>query len=308
MLTIFSTPKPFRGHIGVIQRNAIKSWKQLHSNVEVILFGDDEGAAEACQDLAIRHEPDVRRNENGTKYLNYIFDRAFEISHHKFLCYVNCDIMLMSDFRRGLDCASKTHSQFLMVGRRWDIDISVPWDFAQAEWDSRLRSLALLKGKQQGPGWVDYFCFSRNLFYGKMPRLLIGRCWWDQWLIWRAKSLGAAVIDSTSAVMAVHQNHDYSYHPDGFLGTLQGDEAMENRRLAGGKWHLYTLLEATHRLGPEGERHNWGHSLMPVKRNLWTPLWFSFLDSTRPIRHRLGLRQRFVTKAFGRSSRPAARS
>ena len=84
MLTIFSTPKPFVGHIGIIQRNAIKSWTLLHPDVKVILFGDDEGAAQACRDLGIRHEPNVRRNEHGTKYLNYIFDRAYEISRHKF--------------------------------------------------------------------------------------------------------------------------------------------------------------------------------------------------------------------------------
>ena len=42
MLTIFSTPKPFRGHIGVIQRNAIESWKRIHPDVEIILFGDEE--------------------------------------------------------------------------------------------------------------------------------------------------------------------------------------------------------------------------------------------------------------------------
>ena len=41
MITIFSTPKPFRGHIGVIQRNALKSWTLLHPDVEMILFGDE---------------------------------------------------------------------------------------------------------------------------------------------------------------------------------------------------------------------------------------------------------------------------
>ena len=61
--------------------------------------------------------------------------------------------------------------------------------------------------------------------------------------------------------MAVHQNHDYSYHPDGFLGTLNGEEAMENKRLAGGKWHIYTMLEATHRLEAGGEKRNWHDSL-----------------------------------------------
>jgi len=132
MLTIFSTPKPFRGHSGIIQRNALKSWTLLHPDVEVILFGNEEGAAEVCQELGIRHEPEVRRNENGTKYLNYMFERAYEISHHKVLCYVNCDIMLTPDFCGALELTSKAHDEFLMIGRRWDTDITEPWDFQQS--------------------------------------------------------------------------------------------------------------------------------------------------------------------------------
>ena len=57
MLTIFSTPKPFNSHSDIIQRTALKSWTLLHPDVEVILFGDEEGAAEACRDLGIDHEP-----------------------------------------------------------------------------------------------------------------------------------------------------------------------------------------------------------------------------------------------------------
>jgi hypothetical protein len=41
MLTLFTTAKPFEGHSGVIQRNALKSWKLLHPDIEIILFGDD---------------------------------------------------------------------------------------------------------------------------------------------------------------------------------------------------------------------------------------------------------------------------
>src|SRR3974390_2843396 len=103
MLTIFSTPKPFHGHSNIIQRNALKSWTLLHPSVEVILFGDEEGSATTCKDLGIRHEANVQRNQRGTKYLNYIFDRAYEISRHEFLCYVNCDIMLTSEFYAALE-------------------------------------------------------------------------------------------------------------------------------------------------------------------------------------------------------------
>ncbi len=65
MLTLFSTPKPFRGHNGIIQRNALKSWKLLHPDAEVILFGNEEGAEEICRELGLRYEPDVERSSLG---------------------------------------------------------------------------------------------------------------------------------------------------------------------------------------------------------------------------------------------------
>lgn len=46
MLTIFSYPKPFKGHIDVIQRNAINSWTLLNPKPEIILACDEEGTKE----------------------------------------------------------------------------------------------------------------------------------------------------------------------------------------------------------------------------------------------------------------------
>src|SRR5215472_3218991 len=116
MLTIFTTAKPFRGHIGVIQRNALKSWMLLHRDVEIILFGDDEGAAEVCAEYGLHHESRVERNEHGTKRLDYIFDRAQEIAGQDILCYVNCDIILMADLCSAVAKVAAAHLQFLMVG------------------------------------------------------------------------------------------------------------------------------------------------------------------------------------------------
>src|SRR5215831_18620369 len=107
MLTFFTTPKPFVGHIAVIQRNALQSWKCLHPGVEVILFGNDEGAAATCREFGIRHVPEVRRNEYGTTYVASIFDQAQEIAVHDALCYVNCDILLMADFRVAVESITR---------------------------------------------------------------------------------------------------------------------------------------------------------------------------------------------------------
>ena len=49
MLTFFTTAKPFVGHSGVIQRNALKSWTLMHPFAEVILFGNETGGADPPQ-------------------------------------------------------------------------------------------------------------------------------------------------------------------------------------------------------------------------------------------------------------------
>jgi hypothetical protein len=176
MITFFTTPKPFHGHIGVIQRNAIESWKRIHPSAEVILFGDEEGAAEAARDLAIRHVPGVTRNEHGTKYLSPIFDAAQDLAHNNRLCYINCDIILLSDFRIAAERVAAIGGRYLMAGQRWDTDITAPVDFYATDWEAAVRRVALAANQQRPPQWIDYFTFSRGLYYKNTPAGTTGWC------------------------------------------------------------------------------------------------------------------------------------
>jgi hypothetical protein len=214
MLTLFTTAKPFHGHIGMTQRNALRSWKLLHPDVEVILFGDDEGAADVCRELGIRHEPHVEKHESGLNYVNYIFHRASQIARHDYLCYSNCDIVLMDDFSRAFGRARAWRKDFLMVAQRWDTDVTEPINFEHPDWAQQLRVLARTTGFQQIRTFVDFFLFHRGLYDG-MPPLVVGRSHWDHWMIWKALDEKVAVLDATEAVVPVHQNHDYKYHPQG---------------------------------------------------------------------------------------------
>lgn len=295
MLTFFSTPKPFWGRVGVIQRNAIRSWTRLHPDVEVILFGDEEGACDAAREFGVRHEPNVQRNRHGTKFLAPIYDRAREIARHDLLCHVNCDILLMSDFRRAAESVSKLRDQFLMAGRRWDVDLREPWNFDRLDWEDDLRGLALRTNQPRPGQWIDYFVFRKGLYHHQIPPFVIGRPGWDNWLLWHALSSGVPLVDASSVVCAVHQNHDYSYHPDGEKGVWEGEEAQENYRLLEGARKFRTLEDATFILEPRGLRRNHARWLARAKRQSrkWlTPIWFSFLNLTRPVRHRVGLRQK----------------
>src|SRR5271165_1091004 len=234
MLTFFSTPKPFQGHIDVIQRNALRSWQCIHPDVEILLFGDDTGASEVCHELGIRHIPDVRKNSHGTKFLASIYDQAQEIARHDLLCHVNCDIVLLDDFYAALQRVAAQADRFLMAGRRWDVDIRVPLSFEMPDWKAQVRDLALRANQQRPSNWIDYFAFRKGLFHHHIPEFVVGRPGWDNWLLWFARAYGAAVVDASSVVCAVHQNHDYAYHPDGEKGVWEGEEAQQNYKFLEG--------------------------------------------------------------------------
>jgi len=300
MISFFTTPKPFRGHIGIIQRNALESWKRIHPEAEVLLFGDEAGAAEAARDLGLRHVPAVKRNEHGTKYLSPIFDTAQDLARHPCVCYVNCDILLLSDFRAAVERVMALGGQFLMAGQRWDTNITAPVDFSDRIWQAGVRQQALEANQQRPPQWIDYFAFLRGLFYRNTPPFVIGRPGWDNWLLWHARASGARVVDATAVVQAVHQNHDYSYHPEGAAGVWQGEEAHRNYALLEGGRCFATLENATHRLTPEGLQPNYHHYAVQATRKLTAArnaAWFALLDLTRPVRRRLGLRQRRLPPA-----------
>lgn len=300
MLTFFTTPKPFRGHIGTIQNNALESWKRIDPRVEVILFGDEEGASEVARRLRIRHVPEVKRNEHGTKYLSSILDCAQDFALHDCLCYVNCDIILLSDFRFALERVLSLGGRFLMAGQRWDADIIAPVDFSGPQWETVIRRAATEANRQRPPQWIDYFAFSRGLYYKNAPPFVIGRPGWDNWLVWHARHSGARVVDATAVVRAVHQNHDYSYHPDGEAGVWQGEEAQRNYALLESGRCFATMEDATHRLFPDGLQRNHRHWVVQMRRKatkVASVAWFALLDITRPLRRKLGLRDGHAAKA-----------
>lgn len=294
MLTIFTTPKPFRGHINVIQRNALKSWTLLHPDVEVILFGEEEGAAEAAHDLGIRHEPRVERNEFGTNLLNSMFGKAHDIARHDILCYVNCDIILTDDFLRAVECVRSRHPKFLMVGRRWDTPITSPLDFSDPGWAEKVRSFALSANVQREPWWIDYFVFSRGLYGRNLPAFAVGRARWDNWMVWKALDSRLPVVDASPVVVAVHQNHDYNHLPQGKTAVWDGEESQRNMRLAGGWAHQRVISDATLIFLANGLRRNRARYLSALRRLYYTKggPWVLLLHVTRPVRSVLGLRSK----------------
>ena len=267
LLTIFATPKKFEGHIGVIQRNAIESWTRMRPQPEIILFGTDAGTAEIAAEFGLRHVPTVKCNEWGTPLVSDLFEQAEHLGQTKVLAYVNSDIILFDDFAQAIGRVAAAGHNFLMVGRRTDVDVKEPVDF-RSDWAPALREHAHRDGVLQIARSIDYFAFSRGL-YPAMPPLAIGRFWWDNWLLWKARAVGATVVDASRGVLAVHQNHDYGHttYGRGKLDLMASEESIRNARLTceanpadydeGFFWrYAYTIDDATHKLTASGIQSN----------------------------------------------------
>lgn len=250
LVTLFAIPKPFNERFGDIQRNAIRSWTELGTGFDVVLLGDEPGTAEAAADLGVQRLIDINRNEYGTPLMNDLFEQVEQQCAGSLFCYINADIVLMSDFAEALRQVVRRKRRFLMVGQRTDFDQEGPIDFSPG-WEDRLRREVAQRGKLHRPTGIDYFVFHRGL-WGVLPPMAIGRFVWDNWLIYRARQRQVTVIDATARVSAIHQNHDYSHVPGGLQQASNGAEARLNLALAGGNKHLYTIWDSTHVLTDQG--------------------------------------------------------
>jgi len=283
MLTIFACPKPFTDpHIAIIQRNAITSWTLLRPKPEIILFGDEPGTSEICQELGLRHVPEIARNEFGTPLVSDIFEKAQQLATYDILCYVNADIILMSDFMRAVEKCSNFHRMWLLTGRRWLVDLTTIISF-QTGWEDNLRQCAFQLGRLDQSDGTDWFAFPRNCFL-QMPPMALGRGWWHAWLIWYViHQRRGCVIDATEDVLAIHQNH-----PLGYLVAYNYDyEEKVNAQLCGGWVNYYSVDQAEFALVEGCLRRRMTRAkvvLEPWRRKLI--IW------TRPLRHVLGLRKK----------------
>jgi len=246
LITLFSAPKPFTNqHIATIQRNAIKSWTLL-PDVEVILLGEEIGLAEVAKQLGVKHLPNVACNENGTPLISSMFQLARENSNSELLCIINTDMILIPDFVEAAKQVVKLKDKFVLLSQRWDLNVTQPLEFTEG-WQDKLRSTVYASGALHRPAGSDFFLFPKSC-YTDIPNLIIGRAGWDNWMIYKARNEGWVVIDCTSSVMIVHQNHDYSHLPNA-KSHHDHPDTNENIRLAGGQANIrYTILDSTHQL------------------------------------------------------------
>lgn len=246
LVAIFTAPKPFTNpHIALIQRNAILNWKSLGPEVEIWLVGNEEGVAETAAEFGVGYLPEVERNQSGTPRIDSIFNLVRKNSSAPVMTYVNADILLTDDFLATVRAVHEKFARYLVIGQRWDVTVTWPLEYSEG-WDERLMEEVRTRGRRHKTTGSDYFIFPRKEF-AEIPQFAVGRAGWDNWMIYSGRVQHIPVIDASQSITIIHQNHDYSHLADGKIHRLQ-PESMENIQLMGGRFAVYSVLDANHQI------------------------------------------------------------
>lgn len=271
-VTIYSVPKAFTGHIGVIQRNAIASWTRLRPTADIVLLGSDQGTAEIASEFGLRHLPNIQTNQFGTPLLNSIMETVEKNSSSEWLMLINTDIILTSDFSMLAEKLERLPTA-LYVGLRSDLDITARIDMSDPQWEEKLISRVKNEGRFRGAGddtfnGTDYYIYPRGL-YESVPPFAIGRYFWDSWLNAHVRRQNLPVVDISAQLTAIHQNHDYLHVKSATSLDMNrfwmNPEANRNFELMGGFGDLFGPREASHKLISD-ELAPTGKSLQELRR------------------------------------------
>lgn len=245
-MEIFAIPKPFDGHVGDIQWNAVNSWKRV-AGARVTLFGDEPGVAEVARDVGVCHVPGLRRNRHGTPLVSDAFIAMRCRDPDSLLCYVNADILLSQDAGVHGFIALGAFDQFLMVGRRTDVNVKGRLDFSgkDDDWLRPVKLEANLNGRLHPPYGIDYFITPARAL-PTMIDLPVGRGFWDNWFVYNYIKRWLPVVDATPSMQVFHQNHDYSHVTGGRQYITYGAEVQENVERFGTDFVEMGIVDATH--------------------------------------------------------------
>lgn len=229
----YTIPRSFKGHRGIIQRNAVRSWLSL--GLDAVFVGRDPGVQGVAERLGALSLP-CARTEKGTPLVREVFRYANQEPGVK--AYFNADCIFMDDLMPSVREVASRFEDFLIIGRRWDVDLRYELVF-DGNWQDEMRAIVELDGSLHGPQGVEYFIW-RGEPFTDMPPFAVGRPGYDNWMVWWAVTSGWPVIDATGRITCVHQDHDRKHR--------RSEEARINRSMVSKK-QRYGVWDATHSLG-----------------------------------------------------------
>lgn len=213
MITLFTTFKPFLGNDIIPQVNALRSWRQISSDIEIIVFGENKGETKILQEVGAICLSEVELYNNKLPLISSMFSKVSQIAGNPICCYVNGDILLTKKFSETIrKIHVKLKKNYLLCGQRYDLDIESLINFnknCEDDFKNKYYDKMIL----HPPTGSDYFVFPKGQYgINDIPEIVVGLPGWDSWMIYNGVAERKfKVVDLSNTVKVYHQNHKSCY-------------------------------------------------------------------------------------------------
>jgi hypothetical protein len=252
MISILCSPKPFVDEAAWNQLNALRSWRAIHPDVEIFVFGSPVGAVKVAQEVKAKLVPEIECSASGAPSFNAMNAYMAQQGQYDLQVYVNCDIILNETIIAAMQTAHQHFGKFLLVGERLDLAQAISLDTREFNWIAKLDEFAA--GGQltsHGPTGADYFGYVRGM-WKELPPVYMGRAMCDQALLHYSLKHHVPIIDASLAILAVHQYHDYQHVSGGRAEVFGGADLSMMAKAHGLHHSLPTVADAEWRFGEKG--------------------------------------------------------
>ncbi|XP_052106182.1 uncharacterized protein LOC127738821 [Mytilus californianus] len=188
-----------------VHNNTVINWNTFMPRVNLVLFTNDSALSAYVRDRGWTSYPVTRHAAGGAPILKNMFQTVMNNFNSTFYAYANSDNLFDSSL---LDTLSTVYNDLdnkkplFISGRRTNVAFLTPKEAASY---GNIQQAAKTRGELFLTNAQDYFITNKYFDWSGFPDLVIGRRAYDNWLVLRARAMGAKTVDASKTLLLVHQ-------------------------------------------------------------------------------------------------------
>ena len=191
---------------GYVRNNTCSNWASLKPVVHPVLFTNSPAVSRECRRYGWTILPLRHTAAGGLPVLKDMFSEVTNRFTSLFYGYSNGDIIYGENVLQTLLVIKKyfgvQETPLLVVGIRTNVANVTSLEassFRNLQMASKSRGKLFIGASQ------DYFITNKAFPWSKIPRVVIGKIAYDNWLVLNSVYQNHTVVDATETVLAVHQ-------------------------------------------------------------------------------------------------------
>lgn len=220
MKLIFITiPRSFKEPYLNSQLNMLNAIRLYNPESEIIFYSDDDGVYEFAIKNNCIAPANIEKIDN-LPLVNSALEYASSLFPDGYVCFINSDILVLDDLMPIISFINRTNFKKRFVLTAYRNEARIIKCLSNDELNSIKLSKKNIKGRHHA---LDIFLFPSAIIKKlNMPTYRVGRIGWDSWIAGNTRKLKIPLIDITSVIKVVHQEHPQSHDKTGW-NTLWSD-------------------------------------------------------------------------------------